>query len=559
MGVAQLALSQYGPDYSLKDGELYRGATKLNGFDDPVDRIKTITGGVATIFAGDLRISTNVMKDGQRAVGTRLARGPIYDAVLGRGERYRGEADILGQKYLVAYDPIVGSNGRPIGILFAGITKDQFLAPVRSLQMQIAIISLVLAALIGGAMLVVTRRMFMPLKDLRQVIDRLQRGQNDVSVPCLTRDDDLGDIARAVEDFRKAAIVKSQLEAEAAAHTQRSEARLAEVEAAHKVATEDQAHVVVQLAQRLQGLAEGHLDLKIDAFFPEAYKALRMDFNQAVSGLGTALQQIGESSQTVADAANTIAQGAEELGRRAEQQAATLEQTAAAHDEITATVTQTLASAREAADLAAEVSRHAEKSRSVVGEAVEAITAIEQSSVKISQIIGVIDEIAFQTSLLALNAGVEAARAGDAGRGFAVVAQEVRALAQRSATAAKEIKGLITESAIGVDRGVKLVGATGVALHKIVDQVSGVTERVKSIASSSSEQVRGLEEVNRAIAQLDVVTQKNALVAEDAAVSCRSLTVEAERLVKLVGRFQFVEQGDVASSSRGASKTSRAA
>ena len=541
IGIAHLAMSHYGDNYALKGDELTVGSTKLNGLDAPVDRVKDLTGGVATVFAGDLRIATNVLKDGQRAVGTRLSPGPVRDTVLGRGEPYRGEADILGKRYLVAYDPIRGSDGRPIGILFAGVAKDQFLAPVRALQLQIASVSLVLAAMIGGVTLALARRMFQPLKDIRQVMDRLRHGEHELTVPGLTRDDDLGEIAQSLEAFRQAAIVKARLEDEAVLHQQTSDARLAQVEQAHKVATEDQARVVTQLAQRLQGLADGHLDLNIDGFFPEAYKALRMDFNQAVRGLGAALSEIGDSSQIVADAAKAIARGSDELGRRAEQQAATLEQTAAAHDEITATVTQTLSSAREAASMAVAVSQHAAGSRDVVREAVAAIAAIEKSSVQINQIIGVIDEIAFQTNLLALNAGVEAARAGDAGRGFAVVAQEVRALAQRSATAAKEIKVLIQDSATGVERGVKLVGATGTALHQIVDQVAGVTERVQSIADSSSEQVRGLEEVNRAIAQLDTVTQQNAQVADDSAASCRSLTVEAERLVTLVGRFTFDE------------------
>jgi len=402
---------------------------------------------------------------------------------------------------------------------------------------------LALAVVIAAITLVIANRITSPLSRLRVAMHAIVAGQHAAVTPGLDRRDDIGEMAQAVEAFRQSVIIKERLEQEASLHHQRAAERLAEVEQAHRLATEDQGRVVGQLAQRLQGLADGHLDLNIEGFFPEAYKTLRMDFNQAVRGLGTALAEIGDSSQTVADAASQIARGAEELGRRAEQQAATLEETAAAHDEITATVTQTLSSAREAAALAVAVSSHAAGSRDIVREAVEAIAAIEKSSVQITQIIGVIDEIAFQTNLLALNAGVEAARAGDAGRGFAVVAQEVRALAQRSATAAKEIKVLIQESATGVERGVKLVGATGAALHQIVDQVAGVTERVQSIASSSSEQVRGLEEVNRAIAQLDTVTQKNAQVADEAATASRSLTEEAERLVTLVGRFTFADAG----------------
>lgn len=304
---------------------------------------------------------------------------------------------------------------------------------------------------------------------------------------------------------------------------------------------EEQQRVVGDLAMRLHNLAEGHLDIHIEEYFPEQYKRLRMDFNQAVAELNHVLTNIRGTSQAVASAASELAFGAESLSRRAEHQAATLEETAAAHVEMTSAVARTTQMAIDASKLVVAASGKANASRDVVVRAVSAIRTIEQSSHAIGAIIGVIDEIAFQTNLLALNAGVEAARAGEAGRGFAVVAMEVRALAQRSSEAAKEIRGLIDNSARAVETGVDLVTQTGEVLHEIVTDIELVAQRVSEIAIATREQSTGLEEVNRAVAQLDSVTQENAAVAEETASACMSLTNEAHHLAMLVGKFQVAD------------------
>jgi len=373
-----------------------------------------------------------------------------------------------------------------------------------------------------------------PVTDLTQVISALAAGDLRVPNTAGQRQDEVGEMARAVEVFRANAL-------EAIAANQReSDARAAQDAYTAKVTRETQS-VVEGLAKRLQGLAEGDLDMNINEHFPEEYKRLRMDFNKAVQELSAAMMEIRQSSEAVASASDQISAGAQELGRRAEMQAATLEETAAAHDQITATVNRSLATARDTAVMVRAARVSAEGSRTVVREAVDAIGAIESTSRQISHIIGVIDEIAFQTNLLALNAGVEAARAGDAGRGFAVVAQEVRALAQRSGDAAKEIRGLIGESETAVAHGVKLVGDTGKTLHDIVDRVTVIAERVEEIAASAAEESEGLEEVNKAISRLDTVTQQNAAVAEESSAACVNLREEADRLVALLGRFIIAE------------------
>jgi methyl-accepting chemotaxis protein len=240
-----------------------------------------------------------------------------------------------------------------------------------------------------------------------------------------------------------------------------------------------------------------------------------------------------------------IAVAADDLSRRTEQQAAGLEETAATLDQITATVKNTAEGAIQAQKVVASAKTDADHSGEVVRKAIAAMGGIEKSSKQIGQIIGVIDEIAFQTNLLALNAGVEAARAGDAGRGFPVVASEVRALAQRSAEAAKEIKSLISASTTQVGQGVDLVGETGKALGRIVVQVAEINTLVASITASAQEQSSALHQVNTAVNQMDQVTQQNAAMVEETTAAAHSLSKESEELARLIGRFQVGQEGNV--------------
>ena len=293
------------------------------------------------------------------------------------------------------------------------------------------------------------------------------------------------------------------------------------------------------VASGLERLAEGDLVSRLDQKFAGNYEKLRGDFNVAVEKLQDTMRSIAATTQGVHSGATEINQASDDLSRRTEQQAASLEETAAALDEITATVRRTAEGAKEARDVAGAAKDEAERSGAVVKDTVAAMASIEGSSRQISNIIGVIDEIAFQTNLLALNAGVEAARAGDAGRGFAVVATEVRALAQRSADAAKEIKALISASGKQVDSGVKLVGETGLALGRIVDQINRLSTLVTEIAGSTQEQSTGLSEVNSAVNQMDKVTQQNAAMVEQATAASHGLSSEAEALARLVGQFQI--------------------
>jgi methyl-accepting chemotaxis protein len=306
-----------------------------------------------------------------------------------------------------------------------------------------------------------------------------------------------------------------------------------------------QAAVVDALAAGLERLSNGDLTATIEADFTGPYARIKTDFDGAVGRLRGAIASVLEASGAIRGGAGEISSAADDLARRTEQQAASLEETAAALDQITATVARSTAGARKAAQAATGARTQAAKSGEVVGEAVSAIHDIQQSSSQISNIIGVIDEIAFQTNLLALNAGVEAARAGEAGRGFAVVAQEVRALAQRCAEAAKEIKTLISSSGHQVERGVKLVTETGRALETIFGQVADIDVLVSEIARSSEEQSTGLGQVNAAVNQMDQVTQQNAAMVEEATAAAAQLRREADELGRLVARFDVGQDAAV--------------
>ncbi len=301
----------------------------------------------------------------------------------------------------------------------------------------------------------------------------------------------------------------------------------------------EQDGVVASLASALSQLAAGNLTTRIDADFSGRYAQIRQDFDAAVQGLQDTMQRISTATHTIRSGTGEVSQAADDLSRRTEQQAASLEETAAALDEITATVRKTAEGATHARDVVTVAKTDAEKSGAVVGGAVQAMAEIDRSSKQISNIIGVIDEIAFQTNLLALNAGVEAARAGEAGKGFAVVASEVRALAQRSAEAAKEIKGLIQASSTQVASGVDLVGQAGKALERIVVQVTEINAIVVEIAASAKEQATGLAEVNTAVNQMDQVTQQNAAMVEQSTAASHALAQEADELGRLVARFEL--------------------
>ena len=398
-----------------------------------------------------------------------------------------------------------------------------------------------IAVSIAGSMLVAQAGITAPLARLRLRMISLAGGDTAESIAGIDRKDEIGKMAVSVEVFRESAIERVRLENQSEADRAASESDRAVREKQKAAEAANLQQAAQSLGEALGSLAAGDLTHRIDQPFTPELDSLRQDFNSAVSKLNEALQAVGANAGAIAAGSNQIRSAADDLSKRTEQQAASVEETAAALEQITTTVRDSSARANEASQLVERTRDGAEKSGQVVRNAVQAMEAIERSSNEISNIIGVIDDIAFQTNLLALNAGVEAARAGEAGKGFAVVAQEVRELAQRSAEAAREIKTLITASGAQVDTGVALVGDAGKALDVIVSEVQHINSHVHAIAEAMREQSIGLQEINTAVNIMDQGTQQNAAMVEETTAASHSLANEAAALSHLMSQFKLGE------------------
>ncbi|WIY25633.1 methyl-accepting chemotaxis protein [Parasedimentitalea psychrophila] len=383
----------------------------------------------------------------------------------------------------------------------------------------LVLLSVLASTAIGVRLILTFTRQFGALqKDL----DKLAHKEFDFEPAFMESKTEIGHLSRAMNITRAA--------------LKTAEDRLTSIEQ-ERVA--DRGAVIGRLDQHLSRLAARDLNCTIDDIFPRDYEQLRESFNTTVATLRTTVEQVVDAADSIRSGAAEISQASDDLSNRTESQAATLEQTAAALEQMTVSVKSSAEGAHSVEIIMDEARQEATNSGEVVQKTVSAMKQIEQSSGRISQIISVIDDIAFQTNLLALNAGVEAARAGEAGRGFAVVASEVRALAQRSSDAATEIKSLINDSARHVENGVDLVGQAGKALGNIVDRVNHISQLVTEIAEGSAEQSTGLGEINIGVTQLDQVTQQNAAMVEQATAAGHLLNDNASKLAAMVAQFKI--------------------
>ena len=419
------------------------------------------------------------------------------------------------------------------------------------------------AAVIGWLL---TRNIATPVISMTAVMRELIQGNTDVNIPAVGRQDEIGAMASAVEVFKNNAEEMKRLTAEQTANQAAKEREEAAAKAkeeafqqeldvvteaasrgdfSRRITTANRDGAFLNIANRINGLndtvrratdelgamlaamAKGDLTNRITDDFQGKFGELKDNANNTVEQLTTIVAKIQAATSEVENAASEINSGTDDLSSRTEQAASSLEETAAATEEMATTVRQNAENAKNASQLANVANTSANRGGTIVEQAVNAMNGIEQSAEKITDIIGVIDEIAFQTNLLALNASVEAARAGDAGKGFAVVAQEVRQLAQRSAQAASDIKALIQDSNGQVKDGVQLVNQAGEALSEIVGSISKVADIVQEISAASQEQTVGVQEINQSVNSLDEMTQQNSALVEQSTASARTLFDEA--------------------------------
>jgi methyl-accepting chemotaxis protein len=535
-----------GARVELKDGEVTRiveGVSKLSGY-DVVDRAAASIGGVATVFdkqGGDyVRISTNVKTEkGERAVGTKLATDHPAQARLARGEAYYGAAVLFGQDYMTGYFPVTDVAGRVTGALFIGIPIEIYLSHIATSGYIVVITSLVALLVMAALSFFALRALIRPLGVLTGSVRAIAAGDVTAPIPYAALDNEFGNIARALQIFRDNALEKERIEKQGAEQRAASEAERARNDADKRLVDLQIDTAVTELGSALSKLAQGDLSVSIATTFAGKLETLRTDFNQSVVHLRQTLTHIRASTLAIQRNSAELSQSATELSRRTESQAASLEETAAAFDEITVTVRSSAERAHEANQAVTITRQSADDSGLVVKSAVAAMARIEQASKKIEMIIEVIDDIAFQTNLLALNAGIEAARAGDAGRGFAVVAQEVRELAQRSASAAREIKGLINQSTSEVNSGSALVQQAGEVLARISSDITVISKHVGTIATASQDQSAALQEINTSVNKMDQMTQQNGAMVEETSEASRQLAGEAQALLDLVEQFRI--------------------
>ncbi len=387
-----------------------------------------------------------------------------------------------------------------------------------------------LAVLIGVSLLII-RSMLPPLNALKGRMATMADGDLDSDVPGLTDRSEIGQMAHAVANFRDGLQMQAALEAEA------------------HIKDEERRRVVAILSQRLAKFAQGDLTVRVDDAMPEEFRQVAEDFNATVTQISDLMRKLMVGVERIESESEALDSSSRELGMRTETQAASLEETSAALTELSASVKNSAEESRAASERVQQASDRTERGAQVVRRTIDAMRGIEESSAKISSITSLIDDIAFQTSLLALNAGVEAARAGEAGRGFAVVAGEVRALAGKSSDAAREIAELITNASREVETGVALARDSGTALDEINEHISAINETVSALAEAAREQSTGLSEITSAADQLDQVTQQNAAMFEETSAATQRLRDEANTLAQNARQFQ-VEKDDTSALRR---------
>ncbi len=447
-----------------------------------------------------------------------------------------------------------------------------------TMMVSLALTAFLAIILVAGAAFSI-RFIAEPIRKVTEVLSALVKGDRSVAVPYQENGDEIGSLARAADAFKTTLIECEKLEGHQRSLTKQQESSAREIAAVVAAVSEvaqrttrgdfsgsldpamaqgdlqqlvasmnainrTMGEVILQMSSTLGKIASGDLTATVSTHYEGQFDELKNAINDTVDKLAQTIRTIQQTSISAGSAASEITLGANDLSKRTEEQAASLEETAAATEELAASVKGSAEAASKAAEMAKDAAAVATKGGVIVGNAVEAMTRIEEASRKINDITSVIEEIAFQTNLLALNASVEAARAGEAGKGFAVVASEVRTLAQRSSTAAKDISDLIAMAVQQVDGGVKLVRETGTILEGIIRASHQVDLTINNVATATVEQANGIDEMAQTVAHLDDMTQQNAALAEQSAAASTSMTETIARLNDLVATFRIEPVGE---------------
>ena len=554
-----------------------------------VDSIARITGEAATIFGWDeanqdfVRMTTTIVgDDGERVVGTPLGQASPAYAPLMAGEPYFGEAMIVGRPFFTAYQPIFDQTDKPVGVVFVGIDKSEVEAAVYDAVKMLLVVGLVTLGVLGTLGYLLSRLMMAPVPKLARTMKAVAEGDYEAEVPFIEQGNEVGEMARAVEVFRENGLKVSQMTEEERAASQRRRVERTDMMVALQaafgevvdaaIAGDFSKRVHVQFAdpelnslagsvnnlvetvdrglgetgEVLAALADTNLTKRMAGDYHGSFAKLKNDTNAVADKLTEVVTQLRATSRTLKTATGEILSGANDLSERTTKQAATIEQTSAAMEQLASTVAENARMAEDANGKAQSVSQSAAHGGKTMSEANQAMERITSSSAKISNIIGMIDDIAFQTNLLALNASVEAARAGDAGKGFAVVAVEVRRLAQSAAQASSEVKVLIEQSANEVKGGSKLVSNASEQLTAMLEAVNENTSLMQSIAKASREQAAAIDEVSVAVRTLDEMTQHNAALVEETNAAIEQTEAQASELDRVVDIFTIDEVADAA-------------
>jgi methyl-accepting chemotaxis protein len=559
-----------------------------------IDSVTNVTGQHATLYvlssqSGVFEVKTTSLADQSGARDMTLhidPDDPLY-APLMTGERVLAETDIAGEPYIAAFMPVSKMTGEVMGAIFVGQPRAEARAAATQSLELILMTGLSVTALLGGLGFIAALTISRPIPRLARAMHAIAQGDYATDVPYVARRNEIGDMARAVEVFREngariaemteadaARIVRDRNEREemirdlrtafgdvveaavAGDFSRRVEASFPDAELNALAGSVNQLVDTVdrglgETGRVLAALAETDLTQRVEGDFHGAFGRLRDDTNAVADRLGEIVAQLRRTSRTLKTATGEILSGANDLSERTTRQAATIEETSAAMEQLAATVTANADRARGASGSAQQVAKVAEEGGVVMASATEAMERISTSSNKISNIIGLIDDIAFQTNLLALNASVEAARAGDAGKGFAVVAVEVRRLAQSAASASSEVKALIEQSAQEVRSGGRFVADAAGKLDAMRQAVHGNTALLAEIARDSGEQATAIEEVTTAVRQLDEMTQHNAALVEQTNAAIEQTEAQASELDRIVDVFAVADQAAEQPGARG--------